>query len=79
MKTEYLFLLIRLKCKFFAIMRLSSCCFCMSLYIGSIFIGVYIAVSSDDFILDLKGLNSALTKTVYKNISRISIAGSILV
>lgn len=54
-------------------MRLSSCCFCMSLYIGSIFIGVYIAVSSDDFILDLKGLNSAITKTVYK-IIRISIA-----
>lgn len=49
-------------------MRLSSCCFCMSLYIGSIFIGVYIAVSSDDFVLDLKGLNSALTKTVCKNI-----------
>lgn len=75
MKTEYLFILIRLKCKFFAIMRLSSCCFCMSLYIGSIFIGVYIAVSSVDFILHFKGLNnSTLKKTVYKNTSRISIA-----
>lgn len=74
MKPEYLFIIIRFKCKFFAIMRLSSCCFCMSLYIGSIFIGVYIAVSSDDFILDLKGLNSVLTKTVYTNVIRISIA-----